>query len=177
MDMSPTLAPKSNQLNADDLIAGPRTITITNVAGTANEQQPVAVSYEGDNSKPFYPCKSMRRVMVAAWGPDAKAYAGRSMTLFRDPEVSYGGMQVGGIRISHMSHMDSDLSIALTVTRQKRAPYKVKMLVMSKPSPHPVKPQPAASEPSPERPVAPAPTVAAPTAPAAPVRRRPVSPQ
>jgi len=177
MDMSPTLAPKSNQLNADDLIAGPRTITITNVTGTASEQQPVAVSYEGDNGKPFYPCKSMRRVMVAAWGPDAKAYAGRSMTLFRDPDVSYGGMQVGGIRISHMSHMDSDLSIALTVTRQKRAPYKVKILVMPKPGLHPVKPQPAASEPpgpEPERRAAPAPTVAPP---AAPVRRRPVSPQ
>jgi hypothetical protein len=174
MDMSPTLAPKSNQLNADDLIAGPRTITITNVAGTANEQQPVAVSYEGDNSKPYYPCKSMRRVMVSAWGPDAKTYAGRSMTLFRDPEVSYGGMQVGGIRISHMSHMDADLSIALTITRQKRAPYKVKRLTTPPPAavaPNPPQqPQPAAPEPGPE----PARRRIIPTSgptPAAPVRR------
>ena len=165
MDMSPTLAPKSNQLNADDLIAGPRTIVIANVAGTGNEQQPVAVSYEGDNGKPFYPCKSMRRVMVAAWGPDAKAYAGRSMTLFRDPEVSYGGMQVGGIRISHMSHMDADLSIALTVTRQKRAPYKVQRLATTRPA---APPQSSAEEQGPR----PAPTGAAPAAPAGPVRRR-----
>jgi hypothetical protein len=132
MDMTPTLAAKSNQLTTDDLIAGPLTITITSVsAGTA--EQPVAISYEGDQGKPWYPCKSMRRVMVAAWGPDAREYVGRGVTLFRDPEVSYGGIKVGGIRISHLSHLDSPLSIALTVTRQKRSPYKVQPLQMAAP--------------------------------------------
>ena len=127
MDMTPTLAAKSNQLTSDDLIAGPLTIVVTKVtAGSA--EQPVAISYDGDQGKPWYPCKSMRRVLVAAWGADAKVYIGRSMTLFRDPEVSYGGIKVGGIRISHLSDLDGPLSIALTVTRQKRAPYKVQPL-------------------------------------------------
>jgi hypothetical protein len=126
MDLTPTLAPKSNQINADDLIAGPRTITIIRVTA-GNAEQPVAVHYEGDN-KPWYPCKSMRRVLVAAWGADASAYVGRRVTLVRDPEVMYGGIKVGGIRISHLSDLDSPLSIALTVTRQKRAPYKVQPL-------------------------------------------------
>ena len=172
MDISPTLAPKSNQLNTDDLITGPRTITITNVTGTGNDQQPVAVSYDGDNGKPYYPCKSMRRVMVAAWGSDAKAYAGRSMTLFRDPDVFYREMQVGGIRISHMSHLEADLSILLTVTRLKRAPYKVKRLAGAAVPNPPQQPRPdtAESVPELERRAAPAPTVATP---AAPVRRRP----
>jgi hypothetical protein len=31
MDMTPTLAAKSNQLNSDDLIVGPKTITVTKV--------------------------------------------------------------------------------------------------------------------------------------------------
>ncbi len=31
MDITATLAPKSNQMNADDLIVGPRTIIVTNV--------------------------------------------------------------------------------------------------------------------------------------------------
>jgi hypothetical protein len=138
MDMTPTLAAKSNQLTTDDLIAGPLTITITNVsAGTAD--QPVAISYEGDQGKPWYPCKSMRRVLVAAWGADAKEYVGRGITLFRDPSVTYGGIQVGGIRISHLSGLDSPLSIALTVTRQKRSPYKVQPLKMAPPV-DPVKP-------------------------------------
>jgi len=121
------LEAKSSQLNTDDLIAGPKTITITKVsAGSA--EQPVAVSFEGDSGKPWYPCKSMRRVLVAAWGADASQYVGRQVTLFRDPSVIYGGIAVGGIRVSHLSDLDAPLSIALTVTRQKRSPYKVQPL-------------------------------------------------
>ena len=138
MDITSTLEAKSNQLNTDDLIAGPRTITITKVAAGSSDQ-PVAVSFDGDQGKPWYPCKSMRRVLVAAWGADASQYVGRRVTLFRDPSVTYGGIQVGGIRISHLSELDSPLSIALTVTRQKRAPYKVQPL--------PAAPAPAAPTP------------------------------
>lgn len=132
MDMSAFVAPKSDQLNADDLIAGPRTITITRVTGTGNGEQPVAVYFEGDDGKPLKPCKSMRRVMIAAWGADASQYAGRSMTLYRDPKVKFGGMEVGGIRISHMSHIDREMVMALTVTKAKREPYKVKVLAAPK---------------------------------------------
>jgi hypothetical protein len=130
MDIAATLEAKSSQLNTDDLIAGPKTITITKVsAGSA--EQPVAVSFEGDSGKPWYPCKIMRRVLVAAWGADASQYVGRRVTLFRDPGVTYGGIQVGGIRVSHLSDLDGPLSIALTVTRQKRSPYKVQPLPAS----------------------------------------------
>jgi hypothetical protein len=135
MDMSTTVAPKSNQLNADDLITGPRTITITKVSGSGNGEQPVAVSFDGDGGKPFYPCKSMRRVMIAAWGVDASQYVGRAMTVYRDASVQYGGMAVGGIRISHMSHIEREMVMALTVTKAKRAPYTVKPLVMEKAAP------------------------------------------
>jgi hypothetical protein len=139
MDITATLAPKSNQLNTDDLITGPRTITVTAVKA-GNNEQPVAIYFEGDDGKPWYPCKSMRRVLVAAWGADASQYVGRGITLFRDPEVQYGGIKVGGIRISHLSGIDSPLSIALTVTRQKRAPYRVEPL---KAAPAPVAAPPA----------------------------------
>jgi hypothetical protein len=136
------LEAKSSQLNTDDLIAGPKTIAITKVsAGSA--EQPVAVSFEGDSGKPWYPCKSMRRVLVAAWGADASQYVGRRVTLFRDPGVTYGGIQVGGIRVSHLSDLDGPLSIALTVTRQKRSPYKVQPLLASPPAP--AKPAPPVS--------------------------------
>ena len=128
MDMSAFVVPKSDQMNSDDLISGPMTVTITKVGGTGNADQPVAVHFEGDNGKPFKPCKSMRRVMIAAWGADASQYAGRSMTLYRDPKVAFGGMEVGGIRISHMTHIERDLAMALTVTKAKRAPFVVKVL-------------------------------------------------
>jgi hypothetical protein len=128
MDMSATVAPKSDQMNADDLISGPRTIRIDRVSGSGNPDQPVNVHFDGDNGKPFRPCKSMRRVMISAWGADASEYVGRSMTLFRDPKVAFGGMEVGGIRISHMSHIERDMTMALTVTKAKRAPFVVRRL-------------------------------------------------
>lgn len=127
MDMSSVIAPKSDQQNADDFVSGPRTIRITGVDIRAGEQ-PISVHFEGDNGKPWKPCKTTARLMVAAWGPDASQYKGRSLTLYRDPSVKWAGMEVGGIRISHMSHIDADMIYAATVTKGKRAPIRVKPL-------------------------------------------------
>lgn len=131
IDMSHFIAPKSDQINADDLIGGPRTITITRVTGNeGNAEQPVNVFFDGDDGKPFRPCKSMRRVMVKVWGADTSKYPGRSMTLYRDPKVKWGGMEVGGIRISHMTDIDSPVVMALTESKQARKPYTVKPLTV-----------------------------------------------
>lgn len=149
VDMSEFVAPKSDQLNADDLIAGPLTIRVTRVAGTGNHDQPVAVYFDGVGGKPYKPCKSMRRVMIAAWGVDAAQYVGRSMTLYRDPKVKFGGMEVGGIRISHMSHIDHDLTMALTVTKARREPYRVRVLTAdAAPSPDQEPPPAARAQPA-----------------------------
>jgi len=126
-DMTQVITPKSDQINADDLISGPKTITIREVQIKGGQEQPVSVYFEG-SEKAFRPCKSMSRVMVAAWGPDAKQYTGRSMTLYRDPDVKWGGMAVGGIRISHMTHLDNALTLALTATKGARKPYTVRPL-------------------------------------------------
>lgn len=128
MDLARTIAPKSDQLNADDLIAGSMTIKVTDVRGNDSAEQPVSISFEGDDGKPYKPCKSMRRVLVHCWGPDGKTYAGRRMTLYRDDKVAFGGIQVGGIRISHLSHIDRETTMALTATRAKRAPFTVRPL-------------------------------------------------
>lgn len=129
-DLSKTIAPKSDQTNADDLIAGPRTIKVTRVSLCAEPDQPISINYEGDNGKPFKPCKSMRRVLVQVWGSDGNSFIGRSMTLYRDDKVQFGGMAVGGIRISHMSHIDTPITMALTASKAKRAPFIVKPLVI-----------------------------------------------
>lgn len=127
-DMTESIAPKSDQMNADDLMSGPRTFTIAEVR-KGNAEQPVDVALvEFPQGRPFKPSKSMRRVMVAAWGPDASTYAGKRLTLYRDPEITFGKDKVGGIRISAMSHIDKPLTLALTVTRGKRSPYKVQPL-------------------------------------------------
>lgn len=127
-DMTPIIVPKSDQISADDFIAGPRTYTIEGVTIQPGTEQPVNIKLEGE-PRCWRPCKSMSRVLVAAWGPDAKIYGGRSVTLYRDPKVKWGGMEVGGIRISHMSHIERDMLLQLSVTKGKRAPTVIKPLV------------------------------------------------
>lgn len=128
IDLRQTIIPKSDQLNADDLIGRTLTIKVTKVLLSAGSEQPVAIHYEGDHGKPYMACKSMRRVLVNVWGPDANAYTGRSMTLYRDDAVKFGGMEVGGIRISHMSHIERPVTMALTATRANRKPFTVQPL-------------------------------------------------
>jgi len=134
VDMSQFVEAKSDQLNADDLIGGPRTVTIRRVTGSDGDQ-PVSVFYEGDNNKPFKPCKTMRRVMLAVWGKYAADYVGRSMTLYRDPEVTFGALATGGIRISHMSHIDQDQLVVVMKTKGKKAGIKIAPLRVETPRP------------------------------------------
>ncbi|CAB4127054.1 hypothetical protein UFOVP78_42 [uncultured Caudovirales phage] len=134
-DMSTVIVPKSDQISADDLLSGPRTICITGVSIRPGTEQPVTISFEGDDGRPFKPCKSMCRVMVAMWGADAKNYVGRSLTLYRDPAVKWGGMEVGGIRISDASHIDRPMTMALTQTKGSKKLVTVKVLKVEAPKP------------------------------------------
>ncbi len=127
-NMLTTIVPKSDQMNADDLLGGQsKTIKITKVSLLAGEQ-PVSLNYEGDNGKPYKPCKSMRRVLVNVWGGDGNKYIGRSLTLYRDDKVKFGGADVGGIRISHMSDIAEPVTMALTASKAVRKPFTVKPL-------------------------------------------------
>jgi hypothetical protein len=129
MNMLATIVPKSDQLNADDLIGRTLTIEVTEVTINPGSEQPVAIHFKGDKGKPYRPGLSMRRVLVKAWGPDASTYAGRSMTLYRSEGVRFGGLEVGGIRISHMSHLDGKLVMALTEKKGSKKAFEVKPLV------------------------------------------------
>lgn len=129
-DLSKTIIAKSDQLNSDDLIGRSITIKVTKVSLLAGEQ-PISIHYEGDEGKPWKPCKSMRRVLVGLWGSDGNAYIGRSLTLYRDETVIFAGAPVGGIRISHMSHIDGEKKLSLTVTRASKKPFIVRPLAVS----------------------------------------------
>lgn len=124
-DLRKTIEPKSDQLNADDLLDINKDITITNVRLHKSEDQPLSIHYEGDDGRPFKPCKSMRRVLIAAWGSNAEKWIGRSMRLYADPEVKFGGQKVGGIRISHMTEINGPKSYMLTISRAQRSEYRV----------------------------------------------------
>jgi hypothetical protein len=127
-DLSYTIIPKSDQLNADDLIAGPLTITIAGVRSLNSKEQPVALDIDG--RMPYKPCLTMRRALISAWGKDGSKWVGRSLTLYCDPTVRFGPNAVGGIRISHISHIDSPLVILLTTSRARRTEFTFQPLVI-----------------------------------------------
>lgn len=132
-DMLAVIVPKSDQINADSLLGAPITITITDVTIRPGTEQPVSIHFEGDNGKPYKCCKSMARVLVHCWGADANQYKGRSLTLYCDPKVKWGGLAVGGIRISHMSHITASVTMALTETKGSKKPFTVKPIIKDAP--------------------------------------------
>lgn len=127
-DMQKMIEAKSDQLNADDLLAGAITVKIRKVVTKQGGEQPCWIYYHGDNEKPWKPSKSMARVLVSAWGDDSKNYVDKSLTLYRDPEVKWAGMKVGGIRISHMSGLSAAMTLPLTETRGVKKLHTVKPL-------------------------------------------------
>lgn len=127
-DMAKAIEPKSDQQNYDDYVAGPKVVTISETKVFDRADQPVEVHLVEFPGRPYKPSKSMRRVLVAGWGGESSTYAGRSLRLYGDPTVKFGGQEVGGIKISHMSHLPGALRLNLTVTRGKREPYVVEPL-------------------------------------------------
>lgn len=133
MDISASTAPRTDQQNYDNYLAGPKTVTISEVkAGTA--EQPIEIHLVEFPGQPYKPSKSMRRVLLSAWGADGSTYAGRKITLYGDPTVRFGSAVVGGLKISHLSHLDKPHKIALTVSRGKREQFVVQPLPTEAPS-------------------------------------------
>ena len=126
MDISDTLAPNSDQLDACDLIGHPRTFTITEVS-KGNAEQPVQIKL-AEFPRVWRPGKSMRRVLAACWGTDASAWVGRRVTLYCDETVRFGNDVVGGTRIAALSHIDKPKSVPLLISRGKSATFKVQPL-------------------------------------------------
>ena len=129
-NLADTIVPRSDQLNSDDLLTGPITVTIEKVSRGDGKDQPVKIGIDGGRM-PYLPCKSMRRVLIAAWGAKGSAWVGKRLTLYCDPAVAFGGSKVGGIRISHLSDITEPLNINLTVTRGKRNMFTVQPLQAS----------------------------------------------
>lgn len=126
-DMSAAIIPKSDQWNYDDFQTGSMTFKIVGVKVKPGTEQPVDISLAG-TEKFYRPCKSMARILVAAWGADSLQYVGRSFTLYGDPKVRWGGMEVGGIRISHMSDLPEAMTMHLTATKGNKKPFTVRPL-------------------------------------------------
>ena len=126
--MRVTIEKKTDQLNFEDFLGGvTRDVTIAGVkAGTKEQQYDVAI--EGDK-RVWRPAITVLKLLVEAWGDDAKEWVGRRARLYGDPEVMFGRDKVGGIRVSHVSHIDEPLTVRLSLTRGKRAAFTLDPLV------------------------------------------------
>jgi hypothetical protein len=123
-DISETLAPKSDQLDAVDLLGKPpRVFTITKVT-RGNAEQPVDI-HLAEFPRVWRPGKSMRRVLAACWGADAEKWTGRRVELFCDEAVMFGGELVGGTRISRLSHISDPRSVPIIIKKGRSGGYKV----------------------------------------------------
>lgn len=125
--MRVTIEKKTDQLNYEDFLGGQtRTVTIAGVRkGTKEQQYDIAI--EGD-TRVWRPPSTVLKQLVAAWGDDATVWVGRHATLYGDPDVRFGRERVGGIRVSHLSHLDKPLSLSLTETRGKRTVHTIQPL-------------------------------------------------
>ena len=141
--MKITAEPRSDQWNADDFIGGPRTFTIAGVKPGAAEQKYDVELVEG-GGRVWRPPVTVLRLLIAAWGDEAKDWTGRRVTLYRDDSIRFGPEAVGGVRVSHMSNLPGDkpFETRLTSTRGKKTKHRVEPLPADAPTTH--------TEPSPD---------------------------
>lgn len=125
--MKITAEPRSDQWNAEDFIQGPRTFTIANVVPGAAEQK-YDIVLEGSD-RVWRPPLTVLRILLNAWGDEASVWVGRRATLYRDDTIRFGPNEVGGIRVSHVSHIDKPMRINLSEKRGSRKAHTVQPLV------------------------------------------------
>jgi len=129
--MKITAEPRSDQLNADDFVGSAMTYTIAGVkVGTAEQKYDIALAEV--SGRVWRPPLTVLRLLIAAWGDEAANWTGKRVTLYRDETVRFGSDAVGGIRVSHMSHLptgDKPFTVKLTSTRGRRASHTVEPLV------------------------------------------------
>jgi len=108
MDISPVIAPDSDEMVAADLIGSPpKVFTIAEVTEAHRDGKTVAnIRLEGF-PRPWRPGKGMSRVMADNWGVETQGWIGRRVELYGDPDVYFGKEKTGGVRISRLSHISA----------------------------------------------------------------------
>lgn len=89
------------------------------------------IHYEGDNGRPYKPCKGMDRLIQSkyAWGSDSDDWIGKSILLIGNKDVIWAGSAHGGIQIKALSHIGKNgFSEFVAMNGKKRRLYKVEYL-------------------------------------------------
>jgi hypothetical protein len=141
MDLSKVTLAKSDQLNADDLLTGPQTFTVAEVREGSDEQPVSIVLAEWPRNRPFKPSKTVLRLLRYCLGDETDDWPPNvRMTLFRDADVKWAGEKIGGIRVSHLSHIDGPQKVALQESKNKKSLHTILPLVDAPAALAPVEP-------------------------------------
>jgi hypothetical protein len=138
-DIKAAIAPRSDQLNYVDFMAGPDTFTIERTEDYRDEKggTRVAIHMVERPGRPFKPSATNLRLIAIGWGDDDTGWPGRRITLGGDPEVTFGREKVGGIRVLALSDIAQPYTAKLPITRGKKAEYRVERLDTATPPPIP----------------------------------------
>lgn len=143
-DIGPYLSGKADHLTAADLLGGPRVVRVLDVVRSLEDERPVEIRIDGD-LMPWRPCLTMRRLLAACWGGRPVEWIGRSMELFTDPGVMYGGERVGGVRVRALTDIpEAGMAVNLQERRGKKRAHRVECLRVERPAapePRPISPE------------------------------------
>ena len=128
-DIAPTLVGDSNQLSKSDLMDGPQTFTVSRVdINLSDKKRPTTIHLVEAPGKPYKPSLGMRKLIAKGWGKSSKAYIGRRLTLFHNPDVLWQGKREGGVEVCAMSDIETPFTIQVAVNAKQAKTVKVDAL-------------------------------------------------
>lgn len=133
---------KSDRLNYEDFIMGPKDFTIVRLAKKIDQGKPrLLIFFDGYESTPYWPSLGMVKCLSSpdGWGEaEFPQWIGRRMRLFGEPTVVFAGKEMGGIQISAISHIKGEYTTKITLRRGLRIDFTIEPLAtttVSKPAP------------------------------------------
>lgn len=122
---------KTDQLNYEHFLGGSITFKVSRIGSKKDQGKKKLLIYmEGHEGTPFVPCMGMIKCLSSpdGWGEKLADWVGRSITLFGDSKVMFGAKEIGGVRVSHISHIAADYVTKITERRGVRIDYLIRKL-------------------------------------------------
>ena len=131
VDIRAATKPKSDQLNYETFLTGPQTFTVSKVT-PGDRDHPVFIHMNECPATPYKPSKGMLKCIAQpdGWGDKSSQWVGKSITLYGDPTVIYGGVEVGGIKVAAISDINGDYETLISARRGVRKPHLIKKIVI-----------------------------------------------
>lgn len=131
VDIRAATKPKSDQLNYETFLTGSQTFTVSKVT-PGDRDHPVFIHMNECPATPYKPSKGMLKCIAQpdGWGDKSSQWVGKSITLYGDPTVIYGGVEVGGIKVAALSDISGDYETLISARRGVRKPHLIKKIVI-----------------------------------------------